>query len=57
MLGVQRPTISDTAARMQREGLITYRRGNIRPSCQNCNSSDGGRLGAERKRIRKEGEL
>lgn len=29
MLGVQRPTISDTAARMQREGLITYRRGNI----------------------------
>lgn len=29
MLGVQRPTISETAARMQREGMITYRRGNI----------------------------
>lgn len=29
MLGVHRPTISETAARMQREGLITYRRGNI----------------------------
>ncbi|MUL78608.1 Crp/Fnr family transcriptional regulator [Mycobacterium sp. CBMA226] len=29
MLGVQRPTISETAARMQREGLIIYRRGNI----------------------------
>ena len=35
----------------------TYRRGNIRPSCQDCNASDGGRLGAERKRLRKEGKL
>jgi CRP-like cAMP-binding protein len=29
MLGVQRPTISETAARLQREGMIIYRRGNI----------------------------
>lgn len=29
LLGVHRPTISETAARMQRDGLITYRRGNI----------------------------
>jgi Mn-dependent DtxR family transcriptional regulator len=29
MLGVQRPSVSMTAATLQRSGLITYRRGTI----------------------------
>ncbi|UAJ15471.1 HNH endonuclease [Gordonia phage Puppers] len=31
----------------------TYVRGNIRPMCAECNSSAGGRLGAERKAARR----
>lgn len=27
----------------------TYKRGNIRPACESCNSSDGGKLGSIRK--------
>lgn len=28
----------------------TYKRGNIRPACAKCNSSDGGKMGAKRKK-------
>lgn len=30
MLGVRRQTVSEAAARMQREGVISYQRGNVR---------------------------
>lgn len=33
----------------------TYKRGNIRPACGPCNSSDGSSLGAARKKARLEG--
>lgn len=35
----------------------TYRRGNIRPACEKCNASDGGKLAHQRNQMRKEGKL
>lgn len=32
----------------------TYRRGNIRPACQPCQSTTGGRLGAARRKANRE---